>query len=665
MAVIATYARDMFTSVYHYYRALACQQPFLTARQNLDKMLRKCLDEWRTSRSSTSGNSPELGFPELDPSNPLHSLRSEEVILQAILITGDSTPAFENLVADHAAHLGRLLADRAVPAEVIVKTIVMAITCHWDIRLREAPESDDQDSDHEGAALWYLFNIAGVMLDVADQEVKDGLGPDRLAGMNDETVVDEVMSGEDDSLTALYPYITAVLRRLLPALRIFSKWLKANASLLSENSIAQQEEFWTTYASFCRHLEALFPLAQLPELSDALEEDFDMRGFSPLKRGMMEPRRGTESNEQGLRDSGVGHTVSDVHPNEEQLMRISDLLCDGKLIANYAVSSGLAILNAKSAGLIMPFLVPLQPESFRHMVQPMSFASRVGLMDPASENQLGDDRRPTLSLATANEYYGHNVQQPPGVLSRENSEFGDAVSISTATEDDPVNLAMRATLADGSSMADDDERLALPEDENDGDEDDDEDGDDDEEIIWPNRQTRLSKDVTAEPAGLITPTMAMQSTFHQTHAAASNNQQTSTRAHDLLHSLMTGSPAVRPSSQTNSPVPSNPAASPFSNTASPLLFGGVGFSSGGSIWTRGLNEPDGEVERSRSGSGFARAGSVTAAHGLQGWSSGPLEGNMVGNGRSDVQGPSLIPGGRPTAFSPSNGQSNRPYSPFG
>jgi hypothetical protein len=212
MAVIATYARDMFTSVYHYYRALACQQPFLTARQNLDKMLRKCLAEWRASRGDgvQEGSDQERGFPELDPANPLGSLRSEEVILQAILITGDPTPAFENLVADHAAHLGRLLADRAVPAEVIVKTIVMAITCHWDIRLREVPESDaNQDEDHEGAALWYLFNIAGVMLDVADQEVKDGLGPERLAGLDNETVVvDEVMPGDEDerSLTALYPY---------------------------------------------------------------------------------------------------------------------------------------------------------------------------------------------------------------------------------------------------------------------------------------------------------------------------------------------------------------------------------------------------------------------------------------------------------------------------
>lgn len=262
-------------------------------------------------------------------------------------------------------------------------------------------------------------------------------------------------------------------------------------------------------------------------------------------------------------------------------------------------------------------------------------------------NHLEQDRRPTLSLATADVYGGLAALQPPDAQPREESEFGDAVSVSTATEDDPVNLAMRATLADGSSLADDDERPTLSEDE-----DDDE---DDEEIIWPNRQNRFSKDATAEPAGLVTPTMAMQNTFQPTGGAPTSAQPSSTRAHDLLHSLMTGSPAARPSSQTGSPVPSNPAALPFSNTASPLLFGGVGFSSGGSIWTRGLNEPDGEVERSRSGSGFARAGSVTAQHGLHGWSSGP---NMIGNGRSESQDPHL------PAFPPHNGNSQRPYSPF-
>ena len=46
-------------------------------------------------------------------------------------------------------------------------------------------------------------------------------------------------------------------------------------------------------------------------------------------------------------------------------------------------------------------------------------------------------------------------------------------SISTETEDDPVNLAMRATLGEGSSTGDDEERRA-----------DDVDDDEEEVIIW-------------------------------------------------------------------------------------------------------------------------------------------------------------------------------------
>jgi hypothetical protein len=273
---------------------------------------------------------------------------------------------------------------------------------------------------------------------------------------------------------------------------------------------------------------------------------------------------------------------------------------------------------------------------------------------------MGDARRPTMFAADVQAgAFGSYTQMraPPEAASREDSEFGDAVSISTATEDDPVNLAMRATLADDSSVDEnDDGRMAFSHANQEEEEDEDE-----EEIIWPSRQHRLSKD---EPVGLTTPTAATHSSFNVAPSGGVNNQPT-TRAHDLLHSLMTGSPAAKPTSQTSSPVPSSAAASPFSNTASPLLFGGVGFSSGGSIWTRGVNEPNGEIARSRSGSGFARAGSVTAAHGLHGWSSGPLEGAISDPVRPDSTFNTRTPVNRPMAFPPPNGADSRSYSPFG
>jgi hypothetical protein len=52
----------------------------------------------------------------------------------------------------------------------------------------------------------------------------------------------------------------------------------------------------------------------------------------------------------------------------------------------------------------------------------------------------------------------------------------DIASVSTETEDDPVNMAMRATLGDGSSMGDEDEMNG-----------DDVEDEDEEQMVWGGR----------------------------------------------------------------------------------------------------------------------------------------------------------------------------------
>lgn len=128
--------------------------------------------------------------------------------------------------------------------------------------------------------------------------------------------------------------ITRVFRRILPALRIASKWLRTNANYLVasvtsasspdyyKNSI---KKFWESYASFLTPLSETFPLAKLPELKKPLDEDVELAGFSPVRKAMfIEP---IES------ENGLAPEQQDVHPNEEFLMRISDLLRDAEQIA--------------------------------------------------------------------------------------------------------------------------------------------------------------------------------------------------------------------------------------------------------------------------------------------------------------------------------------------
>ena len=62
----------------------------------------------------------------------------------------------------------------------------------------------------------------------------------------------------------------------------------------------------------------------LPGCHEVLEEDMDMRGFVPLIRGL-------SGGEAGGEETGDG---GEVHPNEQQLMRIADLQVDARLLVH-------------------------------------------------------------------------------------------------------------------------------------------------------------------------------------------------------------------------------------------------------------------------------------------------------------------------------------------
>lgn len=219
----------------------------------------------------------------------------------------------------------------------------MAIGAQWHARQSAAvgQRDDQRHRKAEEAAIDLVLGIATVMLAVAKKELGDASNNPLM----------------DDSEDALHVLISAVLRRILPSLRIISKWLKLHLDYVQR--VRPDAPFWTSYADTITAFGNLFPIVQLPSLTNALEEDIDMRGFTPLSRGMVNTTPQAES-----------HVV---HPNEEQLMRIADLQVD--------------------AGLI--------------------------------------------------------VQQPASA-----SRDEEIASVSTETEDDPVNLAMRATLGEGESIED-------------------------------------------------------------------------------------------------------------------------------------------------------------------------------------------------------------------
>ncbi|KAJ6603347.1 hypothetical protein DFH09DRAFT_898944 [Mycena vulgaris] len=168
---------------------------------------------------------------------------------------------------------------------------------------------------------------------------------------------------------------------------------------------AQLGRFWATYAEFLRRLSRTFPIALLPalaipaspgqgagekdgedaevELELELEEDVDMRGWLPLRGLMGGPCPLPATSASSSDDDGEANTRAEVatpkttrrrtvglreevHPNVEQLMRIADLLRDGRQIVELegsplALYGGQFVVKGVEAGVFGGGVVPLAP----------------------------------------------------------------------------------------------------------------------------------------------------------------------------------------------------------------------------------------------------------------------------------------------------------------
>jgi len=125
--------------------------------------------------------------------------------------------------------------------------------------------------------------------------------------------------------------ITALTRRILPALRQYSSWLTCNINVL----IGYTDQcglgdlikvFFELYAGTMTLLASTFNPDSLPLIEYLLEEDEDTIGFKPLDEH--DRSRYFEQSSGTLRQKFHTHGVERHHPNVEMLGRIRDLLAD-------------------------------------------------------------------------------------------------------------------------------------------------------------------------------------------------------------------------------------------------------------------------------------------------------------------------------------------------
>lgn len=130
--------------------------------------------------------------------------------------------------------------------------------------------------------------------------------------------------------------ITAVARRLLPALRQYSSWLTVNLSLLvnkvGDNMLeVQVREMWRTYANTLTIITSTFDVSELPSIEYLLEEDEDTICFQPFKDDTSTRYRPSDSTD--MKPIFHAQGVERQHPNLDMLGRIGDFLLVGVKLA--------------------------------------------------------------------------------------------------------------------------------------------------------------------------------------------------------------------------------------------------------------------------------------------------------------------------------------------
>lgn len=241
-----------------------------------------------------------------------------------------------------------LVSERILPIETVSKVVVLSQGALWKHRMIRdtSPPSNRRSSGLpnssviESQILTHVIAIHRVLLEIGAAEL--------------------AVPPEDAAENDLAQRITAPFRRTLPALRIASKWLVANIKYVLHATHSPVGErisptgrgtrgvlieglplFWAKFVQFYSALSGIFPPARLPPLTTPLDEDVDLKGFLPLRGLLVDggtlmdavPGNDAEGRQNGTTAPGR----EKVHPNEEQLMRIWDLLKDARSLAELEV----------------------------------------------------------------------------------------------------------------------------------------------------------------------------------------------------------------------------------------------------------------------------------------------------------------------------------------
>ncbi|EKD17846.1 hypothetical protein MBM_03618 [Drepanopeziza brunnea f. sp. 'multigermtubi' MB_m1] len=315
MSVIALSEQNHLDAIYHLYRALTTENPHALAKGNLETEFKKIISAW------------EKKVPQQN-NDKLRMLCWWYVLLQAKFYQGVEFAATQKeLEREILSRLALLLKGQSFGATLEKLVIVNIAAQHFAYaRFQQATETS-QEVPLNSYNFCIRFNVR--FFTVLLQTL--------LPELEDEPTGEDIPNGPSGSRSEREnDKITAIARRVLPAIRQYSTWVMANnkwlmalsAPVVASNAIAIQiNEMWKAFANVSTRLGERFSGNQA-SVGYLLEEDESTVGFEPLRSFKFPQGCDVFKNiagESKPRNSDQG--INRHHPSVEMQSRIQDILC--------------------------------------------------------------------------------------------------------------------------------------------------------------------------------------------------------------------------------------------------------------------------------------------------------------------------------------------------
>ncbi|KAF2749570.1 hypothetical protein M011DRAFT_457013 [Sporormia fimetaria CBS 119925] len=307
LAVIAREDGDHFRSTYHLYRSLACMQPHPLARRNLAIEFKKVVTAWDKGELIKNQTSP-------DGNGAGRALIAWFIRLHSKCFKGEEFPEHHALETEVLSQMAIELKERSLDS-TLRKMILINLAAEY-VASKQNSATPAEEIQRARAHQYYTqlnTKTFSKLLYILQSE---------LEGLSER----EDVTQNGDSTPQLSDKITAVTRRVLPGLRLYSIWFSKSWNRLSDNC-SESTELWKAYAAALSAVASNFPVDQLPNGADdfyMLEEDTETIGCQPLV-SQQTMRYWYDNNALKKRYTDLERN----HPNVEMLMRVRDFLIGG------------------------------------------------------------------------------------------------------------------------------------------------------------------------------------------------------------------------------------------------------------------------------------------------------------------------------------------------